>query len=87
MQSSASEFGFTPPCLDHPPKPVSSGAHNSPRVDTVKIVVGGFGKQLPAVNPEMKERCGRSLDDQFLETAASQPVRGLRRVSDPPECG
>jgi len=67
MQSGASEFGITPPCLDHPAEPLSSGAHNSPWVNAVKVVVGGFRKQLPAVNPKMKERCGRALDDQFLE--------------------
>lgn len=41
MQSGACEFGITPSCLDHPAKPVSSGAHNSPWVNAVKVVIGG----------------------------------------------
>ena len=67
VNSRTSEVGVAPPCLGDSSKPVSSGAHNSSRVNTVEVVVGGFRIQLLAVDAEMIERCGRPFDDPFLE--------------------
>ena len=67
MKSGASEVGVATACLGGSSKLVRSGADNPARVNTVQVVVGGFRKQLLAVDAEMIERCGRPFDDPFLE--------------------
>ena len=67
MQSRSSSNGLASAPLCGSSKLIGGSPDNSPRVDTVQVVVGRFWIEVFAVDAKVIKRCGCALGDPFLE--------------------